>query len=168
MSLDGKFRDLDQNRDKVKNKEGTAKEKAVAGSWKQHWEQHSNKKWPQKCRIQRCDELAASGAHVYIRNVNGTFILPMCLDCNCYKQGWLKVKYRSRAVQVDKIKDVKGFNHNFSNHYYNNAQYSNRDHTPQILSTQAPINKDNSTIIEISEIEKSETSSSWWPSCIIL
>lgn len=65
-----------------KNKSGTSDRSCKCGSWKQHWINNSNEKWPTCCSVAGCDNKATLGAHIYNPNVEGEWIVPMCESCN--------------------------------------------------------------------------------------
>ncbi len=65
-----------------KNKKGTAPRSCNCGSWKNHWINGSNKKWPYYCTVAGCTNTAEVGAHVINSDVSGEFIIPMCYSHN--------------------------------------------------------------------------------------
>jgi len=65
-----------------KNKNGTAHRNCTCGSWKQHWMNFSNKKWPIVCTVNDCLNAATLGAHVINSSHNNEYIVPMCESCN--------------------------------------------------------------------------------------
>ena len=65
-----------------KNKKGTAEEKCVCDTWRDHWVKHSHKPWPEECSVLGCSNKAILGAHVINSEVEGTRIIPMCGSCN--------------------------------------------------------------------------------------
>ena len=65
-----------------KNKRGTGNRSCNCGSWKQHWINHSEKSWPDKCSILGCSNKATLGAQKNNPNVSGEKIAPACDSCN--------------------------------------------------------------------------------------
>lgn len=65
-----------------KNKNGTSNRTCNCGSWKQHWINYSNKKWPSKCSVLGCTNAATLGAHIINSSVSGEYIVPACDSCN--------------------------------------------------------------------------------------
>lgn len=67
-----------------KNKNGTSERKCSCGSWKNHWLNFSNQKWPDTCSVFKCNNSAEVGAHIIATNVNdkSEYIIPMCKKCN--------------------------------------------------------------------------------------
>ena len=77
-------------------------------SWKKFWENQSYKKWPYKCRIANCRKIAIDGAHVWIKGLEGQFILPTCNHCNTKKLNqWLTANSRAIVVPVT-ASDTRG------------------------------------------------------------
>lgn len=73
----------------VKNKKGTSNDKLPEGckSWKEYWEKNNEKKWPKKCKVDKCKNDAEVGAHVY-KTINSkiVYIVPICNEHNNYKE----------------------------------------------------------------------------------
>lgn len=73
-------------------------------NWKKFWCDHTNRKWPSTCKIQRCGNAAEVGAHMYVKGAHQTFIIPTCTTCN--KDGihdypnWVSVNNGTIAVRV--------------------------------------------------------------------
>ena len=65
-----------------KNKKGTAERSCKCGSWKQHWINYLQEKWPSKCSVYGCNNPATLGAHIINSNVTSEYIAPMCDSCN--------------------------------------------------------------------------------------
>ena len=74
------------------------------GNWKVFWCQHTNRNWPNSCRIQGCSGPAEVGAHMWVKQCHQTFIVPTCQRCN--KDGihdfpnWVSVNEGTIAVRV--------------------------------------------------------------------
>ena len=64
------------------NKNGTAERSCKCGTWKNHWVNFANEKWPLTCSVNGCSTSPTLGAHVYHSNVQGERIVPMCNSCN--------------------------------------------------------------------------------------
>ncbi len=65
------------------NKNGTSDRNCSCGTWKEHWQNFSNKKWPETCSVQNCDNKATLGAHIInSNNMSGEWIAPFCSSCN--------------------------------------------------------------------------------------
>ncbi len=67
---------------KWKNKKGTAERACACGSWKSHWINFSEEKWPDECSVQGCGNRPVLGAHIINSAVKGEIIVPMCDSCN--------------------------------------------------------------------------------------
>lgn len=65
-----------------KNKRGTGDRSCKCGNWKKHWENYSNKPWPNECSVSHCHNSATLGAHVINSNIDGERIMPSCDSCN--------------------------------------------------------------------------------------
>lgn len=67
-----------------KNKNGTSERSCSCGSWKNHWLNFSNQKWPTACSVFKCNNSAEVGAHIIVTNTNdkSEYIIPMCKKCN--------------------------------------------------------------------------------------
>ena len=65
--------------DEVAQVVGSSKQQ---GSWKQHWLRYSGRKWPATCQMLGCGDKATDGAHVYVKHLRQTWILPCCHSCN--------------------------------------------------------------------------------------
>lgn len=64
------------------NKGGTAGRSCSCGSWRQHWINYANKKWPISCSVSNCFNTPVLGGHVINSQVDGERIVPMCDECN--------------------------------------------------------------------------------------
>lgn len=65
-----------------KNKNGTSERTCKCGSWKEHWVRNSQPQWPLRCSVSNCINHAEVGAHVINSDVNGEWIVPLCIACN--------------------------------------------------------------------------------------
>ena len=65
-----------------KNKKGTGERSCRCGSWKQHWLNFSDEKWPATCSVAGCNNSATLGAHIFNSNESGEYIVPACESCN--------------------------------------------------------------------------------------
>lgn len=71
-------------------------------SWKNYWISKTEKKWPDKCRINGCTETAYGGGHVYVHGSSQCFIIPLCQSCNSAQNtDWMSVNVRTAAVVVE-------------------------------------------------------------------
>lgn len=64
------------------NKVGTTGRSCVCGSWKQHWINISNQRWPSVCAVAGCTNPPALGGHIISSCVDGERIVPLCDSCN--------------------------------------------------------------------------------------
>lgn len=78
-------------------------------SWRAYWEAHSNRQWPDTCRIYQCSNPPTLGAHIYLKEhgMQQNFILPTCQSCNQDKRyfygiGYCSPNVGSRAVWIDR------------------------------------------------------------------
>ncbi len=67
-----------------KNKGNTSSRQCKCGAWKEHWQNFTNKSWPEKCACLNCNNGATLGAHVFNTSddVTGEWIAPFCSSCN--------------------------------------------------------------------------------------
>ncbi len=91
--------------------DGTALVSHVIGSsgqrrnWKNYWCMHTARQWPRTCKIQRCGGNAEVGAHMFVKHLHQTFIIPTCQTCN--KDGlhdypnWVSVNNGTVAVRIE-------------------------------------------------------------------
>lgn len=86
-----------------KNKQGTSSRSCQCGSWKQHWINFSNKKWPLLCCVSGCMNEAILGAHIYNPKVSGERIIPACDLCN-KKTNEFSLKVDTILVSANKQK----------------------------------------------------------------
>ena len=64
------------------NKGGTATRACSCQTWKQHWINFADQRWPAQCSVATCPNAPTLGAHVYHPEVRGEQIAPMCARCN--------------------------------------------------------------------------------------
>lgn len=85
-----------------KHKGGTAGRECNCGSWKQHWINNSGLKWPHKCSVNGCSNVATDGAHVINDNETGEWIVPTCTSCNNKKNDIFDLKGGITLVRANK------------------------------------------------------------------
>ena len=86
-----------------KNKNGTGERTCACGTWKQHWLNYSNRKWPSSCSVSGCTNQPTLGAHIINSSVSGEKIVPMCVSCN-NKTGFFDLKSTEILVDANKSK----------------------------------------------------------------
>ena len=64
------------------NIKNTGDRECQCGTWKQHWLNFSNVKWPMICSVEGCLALPILGGHVANKNIKGEKIVPICDSCN--------------------------------------------------------------------------------------
>lgn len=78
-------------------------------SWKSEWERSTGRVWPSSCQILGCGNPATLGAHVHVKRMHKTFILPACHGCNGdrmrdFDHGytkWVSAKRNAIVVQTE-------------------------------------------------------------------
>lgn len=66
-----------------KNKNGTADRTCSCGTWKNHWLNFSDERWPNECVVYRCKNQPVLGGHIIKLNGDKSeWIAPMCAACN--------------------------------------------------------------------------------------
>jgi len=79
-----------RNKTGWQNKSGTGGRKCPCGSWENHWNKFSGKKFEeQNCANEKCSSKAEHGSHVYNTNFSGAkeWIVPFCAKCNLAEEG---------------------------------------------------------------------------------
>jgi hypothetical protein len=87
-----------------KNKNGTSERSCDCGSWKKHWLNFSNQKWPNTCSVYGCDNVAEVGAHIFATNVDdkSEYIIPMCKKCNARTDEFTIKQNRKVSANISK------------------------------------------------------------------
>lgn len=82
-----------------KNKPKTGElECYTCGTWIRHWENFSGKDRPSKCSIVGCNNDVADGAHVFNKDLLGTWIVPTCHECNVGRKETFSLKTNTILV----------------------------------------------------------------------
>ena len=70
---------------------------------KQFWLNNSGRTWPKVCQIHNCGKTAIIGAHIRVKHIRQTLILPSCRQCSMdseiqYGKCWANAKQNALAV----------------------------------------------------------------------